>query len=411
MVISFFAVVVEANGLPDLVVSINSVTFDEYANFTVNYTVTNVGTISTPDDSVTGKYINGINVAARGCPPLAPGQSYNDTFDPEFHVGPCGGTFDITICADDWHYYQESDEGNNCDTNTVAPPCPDLVVSKAVAFDDYGNFIVSYNVTNQGTAPAGESTTAKYVDGSLEESQVCPALNPGESCNGAFNSEHCPCGETLEVEVCANDGDDVLESDNTNNCELNVVECPCPNIVDPKQDSLYVDVDSNGAASFGDILEYIAEIRNEGNTTATAVTFSDTVDVNTILMCNPPYAPIPSQGLITLCSPGPGGSLAADLSDIGPRGVVTVTFYVRIGYGEFDLVTNQGIVTGDNFADNPTDDPDTPELDDQTDTPISPGPTQPPAVPTVNQWGIVALIAVFAALLAWAVRRRRLPCG
>jgi len=287
---------------------------------------------------------------------------------------------------------------------------PDLMVSiTSVTFDEYGNFIVSYNVTNQGPTPAGESETAKYVNGSLEESQACPALAPGDSHSGEFDSEHCPCGDTLEIVVCADDGGSVVESDDTNNCETNNVECPCPEIVDPKQDSLYVDVDGNGAASPGDILEYIAEIRNEGNATAIGVTFSDTVDVNTSLMCTPPYAPIASQGLITTCTPGHGGSLAADIGDMSPGDVVTVTFYVRVGYGEFDQVYNQGIVRGDNFADDPTDDPDTPEPDDSTDTPISPpGPTPPPGVPTVNHWGIAAMIILFVGLLVWAVRRRRL---
>jgi uncharacterized repeat protein (TIGR01451 family) len=293
----------------------------------------------------------------------------------------------------------------------LASAGPDLVVSKSVAFDEYGNFTVSYNVTNQGTAPAGESTTAKYVDGSLEESQVCPALEPGESHSGEFCPEPlpspCPCGGSFNVTVCADADRAVEESDEDNNCEMNVVECPCPKIVDPKQDSLYLDADGDGAASAGDILQYIAEIRNEGNATATAVTFSDTVDANTILMCASPYAPIASQGSITSCNPGPGGSLAVDLGDISSGGVATVTFYVKVGDGEFDLVSNQGIVRGGNFADNPTDDPDTPESDDSTDTPISPPtPSPAPAVPAVNHWGIAAMIAVFAALLAWAVRRR-----
>ena len=37
----------------------------------------------------------------------------------------------------------------------------------------------------------------------------------------------------------------------------------------------------------------------------------------------------------------------------------------------------------------------------------TPSPPAPPGVPTVNQWGIVAMITVFAGLLVWAVRRRR----
>lgn len=288
---------------------------------------------------------------------------------------------------------------------------PDLVVSKSVEFDEYGNFIVSYNVTNQGDGPAGESVIGGYVDGCAFSTRGCPALGPGQSYTDSFSPEPipspCPCGGTFNVTVCADDWGYVNESDETNNCEINVVECPCPNIVDPKQDSLYLDVDGNGAASPGDILQYIAEIRNEGNATATNVTFSDTVDANTILMCAAPYAAIASQGSISSCSPGPGGSLAADLGDMDPGGVATVTFYVRIGYGDFDQVYNQGIVRGDNFADDPTDDPDTPELDDPTYTPISPSAPQPPGVPTVNHWGTVAMVTMFAGLLVWALRRRQ----
>jgi uncharacterized repeat protein (TIGR01451 family) len=236
-------------------------------------------------------------------------------------------------------------------------------------------------------------------------------LGPGESHNGTFLSEPlpspCPCGGTFNVTVCADDWVGVEESLEDNNCETNVVECPCPKIVDPKQDSLYLDVDGNGAADPGDILQYVAEIRNEGNATATGVTFNDTVDVNTTLLCAAPYAPIASQGSISSCDSAPGGSLAADLGDIAPGGVATVTFYVRIGNGDFDHVYNQGVVGGDNFADDPTDDPDTAKPDDPTDTLISlPGPTSPPGVPTVNHWGIVAMITLFAGLLVWTVRRR-----
>jgi hypothetical protein len=32
----------------------------------------------------------------------------------------------------------------------------------------------------------------------------------------------------------------------------------------------------------------------------------------------------------------------------------------------------------------------------------------PPMIPTMNQWGIIAMIAVFAGLLVWTVRRKRL---
>ena len=49
---------------------------------------------------------------------------------------------------------------------------------------------------------------------------------------------------------------------------------------------------------------------------------------------------------------------------------------------------------------------------DAVDNPHRPGfvvtGAQPPMVPTQTHWGIVAMIGLFAGLLAWTVRRRRL---
>jgi subtilase family serine protease len=89
-----------------------------------------------------------------------------------------------------------------------------------------GEFTVDYTVTNIGIGTAEESTTCKYVDGELKESQECPALGSGESHTGTFEPEPCPGGATLNVTVCADNDDVVVESDETNNCEVNIVECP-----------------------------------------------------------------------------------------------------------------------------------------------------------------------------------------
>jgi subtilase family serine protease len=103
---------------------------------------------------------------------------------------------------------------------------PDLVVEKGVEIGPDGKFIVSYTVTNIGDGPAGESTTCKYVDGELQESQTCLALAPDESYSYAFEPEKCPCGAILNVTVCADNDNNVEESDETNNCEVNFVDCP-----------------------------------------------------------------------------------------------------------------------------------------------------------------------------------------
>lgn len=97
---------------------------------------------------------------------------------------------------------------------------PDLVINNSISFRD-STFTIYYTVTNIGTALANESTTCKYVDGEVKESQTGPTLNLGESHNGAFNPEPCPCGSTYNVTVCADRDNVINESDETNNsCDL-----------------------------------------------------------------------------------------------------------------------------------------------------------------------------------------------
>jgi hypothetical protein len=122
---------------------------------------------------------------------------------------------------------------------------PDLVVDKSVEVGADGNFVVSYTVTNIGGGDAGPSTTCKYVDGELQETQTCPALASGASHSDAFEPEDCPCGETLNVTVCADNYKVVDESDEENNCEVNIVECP-PYIPTPP---IEVDIRADGIAS------------------------------------------------------------------------------------------------------------------------------------------------------------------
>jgi hypothetical protein len=125
---------------------------------------------------------------------------------------------------------------------------PDLVINKTVSFSD-STFTVNYTVTNIGIVRANESTTCKYVDGVLMASQSCPALEPGESHNCAFDPEPCPCGSTLNVTACADnnnvvntacaDNNNVVnESDETNNCEVNIITCPSTTRVDIQADGI-----------------------------------------------------------------------------------------------------------------------------------------------------------------------------
>ncbi len=146
-----------------------------------------------------------------------------------------------------------------------------------------------------------------------------------------------------------------------------------PNINATKRDFLLVDADNNGSASPGDTLLYTVTIRNTGNTAATNVSFSDTPDVNTTLVIASVFT---TQGTVT------GGNfgippVTVNIGTIPVSGSVTITFQVRINNplpAGVTQVANQGIVSGDNFPNTPTDDPKTPQPNDPTITPVTSAP-------------------------------------
>jgi hypothetical protein len=143
-------------------------------------------------------------------------------------------------------------------TFTCSLKKPDLVVNKTVSFND-STFTVNYTVTNIGAALANASTTCKYVDGVLMEHQACPALDPGESHNGSFDPEPCPCGSTLNVTVCADNDKVVNESDETNNCEVNIIKC-------------YIEVDISADGIAGNIISVSDYMICPGTVTEDGVT-------------------------------------------------------------------------------------------------------------------------------------------
>jgi PKD repeat protein len=150
------------------------------------------------------------------------------------------GTYTVTLNVTD----NEGATDTNTTTATISSGStrePDLTVKTNVTFDEDGKAIVNYTVTNIGSSKAGESTTCLYVDSTKLQPQSdlalkckpaptqslpCPALKSGGSYSGRFKPEECPCGETLNVTVCADYKDVVNESNETNNCLATEVECP-----------------------------------------------------------------------------------------------------------------------------------------------------------------------------------------
>ena len=106
-------------------------------------------------------------------------------------------------------------------------PKPDLnVTEKYETLLADGTFTVTYTVANIGGGDAGASTTAITTSAGQSASDPVPALVSGASHSGTVGPFDCPCGTTVTVTVCADNGDVIDESDETNNCLANDYGCP-----------------------------------------------------------------------------------------------------------------------------------------------------------------------------------------
>jgi LPXTG-site transpeptidase (sortase) family protein len=154
---------------------------------------------------------------------------------------------------------------------------------------------------------------------------------------------------------------------------------PGPELVDPKTDSLLIDLDGDGLVDPGDTLRYTISITNIGGSNAVGVTFSDTPDPNTSLVVGTVFTTL---GTVTEGNTAGDTSVAVDVGTLAPGASVTITFQVTIDNplpAGVDQVANQGVVAGDNVPTSDTDDPSTDEDDDPTITSISqPAPTSTP---------------------------------
>jgi nitrous oxidase accessory protein NosD len=213
---------------PDLNVTEKYETLED-GTFTVNYTVKNIGA-GDAGESNTTIYVDGTPVKEDAVPALAAGENYTNTVGP-FDC-PCGTTVNVTVCADNGNAVDESDETNNCMENElVCTPCPkpDLNVTEKFETLLDGTFTVNYTVANVGGGDAGASNTTIYVDGIPVKKDAVPALAAGANYTNTVGPFDCPCGTTVNVTVCADNDDVVDESDETNNCMENELECtPCP---------------------------------------------------------------------------------------------------------------------------------------------------------------------------------------
>ncbi len=140
------------------------------------------------------------------------------------------GTYYIVAKADGPGVVTETSETNNVKFSTAFKECPDLVESTASIPTVAGSgfpLTVTETVKNQGSNMAGNSTTSFYLSTNfsldpgdkLLGSRNVPALQPGQTSSGS-TTVTIPADTELGqyfILVSADDGNDVLESAETNN--------------------------------------------------------------------------------------------------------------------------------------------------------------------------------------------------
>jgi len=149
------------------------------------------------------------------------------------------GIYFLLACADDTDAVLESNEQNNCIASsspvTIGPDLVETTISDPPATRSRGgSFSATDTVQNQGGENAGSSTTQYYLSSvtsgipfKLTGSRTVPTPPATVLVPGAMDSAtttvtipfSVPLGAYF-LEVCADDTNHVLESDETNNCKV-----------------------------------------------------------------------------------------------------------------------------------------------------------------------------------------------
>jgi uncharacterized repeat protein (TIGR01451 family) len=170
-----------------------------------------------------------------------------------------------------------------------------------------------------------------------------------------------------------------------------------PTVTATKVAALVVDVNGDGFVNPGDTIEYTTVITNAGNQDATGIVFTSGIPTYTHLVVG---SVTTTQGTVTVGNTAGDAGVGVNVGTVlGAGGTVTIKFRVTIDNPLPPGVTQvvcQGLVTGTNIPSTPTDNPATPNPNDSTPTPIVVPQVPITDVPTLNEWGLLALVLALA---------------
>jgi uncharacterized repeat protein (TIGR01451 family) len=167
------------------------------------------------------------------------------------------------------------------------------------------------------------------------------------------------------------------------------------------RDSLQIDLGHDGNLSPGDTLRYTLLVTNTSDRPATSAVITTAIDPHLQLV----VGSVTTNAGSVATGNSSGDSSPRILIPTLPAGATATVVFDVVALTDaaaVKIVSSQSTATGANFEDTPSDDPDTPQKNDPTTTPVG-----GPSVPTLGSIGLLVLASGlgFAALLA--IRRRR----
>jgi hypothetical protein len=218
---------------PDLVITEKYETFVDGGSFNITYKVNNIGCADAGASNTT-IYIDGVPLEVP-TPAIPRGECHENTVGP-FDC-PCGVTLNVTVCADNDDVVEECNETNNCKVNEVeCPTLPDLVIDRMWTVGRRDRCKVHFVVKNIGCAPAPKNHYATLLvnDVPIDHKRVRKDLGPDEQYESSFRTK-ISCTDDV-IRVCADNFNDVHESDEMNNCLPPIVEKPDLVIEDKREE-------------------------------------------------------------------------------------------------------------------------------------------------------------------------------
>ena len=174
-----------------------------------------------------------------------------------------------------------------------------------------------------------------------------------------------------------------------------------PNFFDPQNVIKTATLSIEGINRY---LTYTAVIVSTGDAPAENVVFTDIIPANTTYV--PDTITLNGSPVSDAYPDADGGfdsvnnRIVVNIGTLNPGVTATITFRVLINNYYSGTILNQGVLSGDNFPDEPTDDPGTPENNDPTITDVQ-------TIPTLNEWGIILFLSLAGIVSIFQLRRRQ----